>query len=101
MTKLTGVLFNFAFTVQNVPSWGLQCIPYTVVSPTVRGRVGGGPESEVRRRVGVELTEYVERVTGRTWLQLMCCAHSYDMRVYPIILGGRRSELGGSPETEN
>ena len=28
--------------------------------------------------------EYAEEVTGRTWLQLMFCAHSYDMQVCPI-----------------
>ena len=40
----------------------------------------GRPESEVRRRVGVGLPDTRKRVTGRTWLQLMCCAHSYDQQ---------------------
>jgi len=28
------------------------------------------------------LTDNQKRVTDRTWLQLMCCAHLYDMWVY-------------------
>ena len=31
------------------------------------------------------LTDNWKRVTGRTWLQLMCCTHLYVMWVCPII----------------
>ena len=56
---------------------------------------------QVRSQIGVVLTDNWKRVMGRTWLQLMCCAHLYDMQVCPIILGqssetrvGQKSDRG-------
>ena len=44
---------------------------------TVRSRFQMGPE-QVRSRIGEGLMDNWRGVTGRTWLQLMCCTHSYD-----------------------
>ena len=51
---------------------------------------GGRPESGCSEEGRSRINGIWKRVTGRTWLQLMCCAHSYDW-VCPII-SGRRSE---------
>ena len=42
---------------------------------------------QVQSWIGVGLTDNQKRVTGRTWVQLMCCAHLYDMQVCPISSG--------------
>ena len=41
----------------------------------------------LRVQIETKLTDNWKRVTDRTWFQLMCCAHSYDMWVCPIISG--------------
>jgi len=65
------------------------------------GANSGVQLEQVQSRIEVGLTDNQKRVTDRTWLQLMCCTHSYDMWVCPIILGwlsktgvGQRSDRG-------
>jgi len=64
--------------------------------------VRGQFQSETRTGVELDqswLTGNQKRVTDRTWLQLMCCTHSYDMWVCPII-SEQSSEIGAGQKSD-